>query len=604
MRRAIPPLLLLAAAAVTGACTGQEIDPNDYFELIPPGRIEAEVATSTTSPATVRNIHAEHELIIAGIAFDPADETHLNWFGEGPWELPAGQEKRFDVWFRASEEGPFQATLTVETDAGELTVPLDLVGLPPVDNDQDGYSVALGDCDDDNPDVNPDAVEICDGIDNDCDEDVDGPFDKDKDGFVDDELCPEDLAPLDCNDNDGTTYPGREEECDGSDSDCNGVVDDIDIPADLQDGVCEGALKRCTSGGPVEPNYAAIEGYEQLEFSCDAIDNDCDGVVDAFDRLGDGTDDCVDDDGDGEREVDGDCDDLDKEKTSSDCGPATLLVTRNDDGFAKIDLNSGKVELVDIGVRSYHGVAVSPTVAWFAARDDGYLYRYDFDAEETLFTTRFDVAPVSVEYDPPSGDLLVLLADGNMQRRNESDGNYRSEIALTGSPTAWTRAPDGTLWICTSGDGNLVHASLGGVLDVVEITTACYGPPALKDTRLVVPGLDDRVLIEIDTTTLEETIARGTDKRPVRAAWVSSDLWVTTSVNATVDVYDGSNLLRDESIPLDGQTQGIWYDPSREVVWVAVFGADEVVAFDRRSRKMLSRLPVPDPIYLFPLPPE
>jgi len=41
------------------------------------------------------------------------------------------------------------------------------------DADGDGYWIAAGDCDDNDPNVNPGADEVCDGIDNDCDGDID-----------------------------------------------------------------------------------------------------------------------------------------------------------------------------------------------------------------------------------------------------------------------------------------------------------------------------------------------------------------------------------------------------------------------------------------------
>jgi len=61
--------------------------------------------------------------------------------------------------------------------------------------------------------------EICDGIDNDNDGEVDEGFDKDGDGVT--------VCDGDCNDNDEFVNPQRPEECDGVDNDCNGFVDEV-----------------------------------------------------------------------------------------------------------------------------------------------------------------------------------------------------------------------------------------------------------------------------------------------------------------------------------------------------------------------------------------
>ena len=129
----------------------------------------------------------------------------------------------------------------------------------PVDSDGDGFGdptlFADGcsqpegtadntdDCDDRSSDVNPNADELCDGIDNDCDGDVDADDsdpvgvstwapDTDGDGFGDTAEgvygCE---APVegwinnanDCDDSDPLTYPDAPETCgDGADSDCDG----------------------------------------------------------------------------------------------------------------------------------------------------------------------------------------------------------------------------------------------------------------------------------------------------------------------------------------------------------------------------------------------
>ncbi len=65
-----------------------------------------------------------------------------------------------------------------------------------IDSDGDGYSECDGDCNDGNPLIHPGAVDVCDGLDNDCDGIVDGsPVDSDRDGVRD---CA-DNCPLDSN---------------------------------------------------------------------------------------------------------------------------------------------------------------------------------------------------------------------------------------------------------------------------------------------------------------------------------------------------------------------------------------------------------------------
>lgn len=76
------------------------------------------------------------------------------------------------------------------------------------------------------------------------------------------------------------------EVCDGRDNDCDGFVDEdtIDAPAcPLSQGVCGQAAQQCLDGGYVDTCGAATYGpsYEANEQSCDGLDNDCDGVVDA-----------------------------------------------------------------------------------------------------------------------------------------------------------------------------------------------------------------------------------------------------------------------------------------------------------------------------------
>ncbi len=82
------------------------------------------------------------------------------------------------------------------------------------DPDGDGFDNSQGDCDDTDPRVHPYVTEICDGIDNDCDGEIDEGFDRDGDGYTD--------CDGDCDDNNPYVSPGRSEIFgNGLDDDCD-----------------------------------------------------------------------------------------------------------------------------------------------------------------------------------------------------------------------------------------------------------------------------------------------------------------------------------------------------------------------------------------------
>ncbi|MCB9744048.1 MAG: putative metal-binding motif-containing protein [Alphaproteobacteria bacterium] len=177
------------------------------------------------------------------------------------------------------------------------------------DADGDG-SPTREDCDDADPNASPDSPELCDGVDNDCDGQIDDGAsdasswyaDADGDGYGAGEPVSACEAPEgyvaqdgDCEDGEATIHPGAEEVCDGVDNDCDGLTDDADEQVGGQsswyadgDGDGYGAgdtLEACVApsgtsalAGDCDDADAGVNP-EAAEV-CDGVDNDCDGLVD------------------------------------------------------------------------------------------------------------------------------------------------------------------------------------------------------------------------------------------------------------------------------------------------------------------------------------
>ncbi|GDX79030.1 hypothetical protein LBMAG42_08410 [Deltaproteobacteria bacterium] len=152
------------------------------------------------------------------------------------------------------------------------------------DADQDGWTVADGDCADEDAAQNPDAVELCDGIDNDCNGAVDDGAgtvtwyeDTDGDGFGDpaapvsgcEQPVGSSVNSTDCDDTNAAINPAAAEvDCDDqTDLNCDGVVTFPDADADGWDQCADCA----------DDDAAVFPGAPEL---CNELDDDCDGVVD------------------------------------------------------------------------------------------------------------------------------------------------------------------------------------------------------------------------------------------------------------------------------------------------------------------------------------
>jgi len=148
------------------------------------------------------------------------------------------------------------------------------------DNDGDGWTTCGGDCDDSSAAVFPGQIEACDGLDNNCSGNADDVGDPDGDGYT--------SCAGDCDSTNSSVYPGAVEDCNSVDDNCDGTIDD---------GFDQDADGWTSCGGDCNDSNPSVSP-DALE-QCNAIDDDCDSQIDEeFDQDGDGVTTCS-----------GDCDD-------------------------------------------------------------------------------------------------------------------------------------------------------------------------------------------------------------------------------------------------------------------------------------------------------
>ncbi len=380
-----------------------------------------------------------------------------------------------------------------------------------LDRDNDGFPESQ-DCNDLDAQIHPDAFELCDEIDNNCNGTIDEDafdatpwfVDGDGDNFgTDGDFIYACTQPsgysydrTDCNDRDISAYPGATEVCDNVDNDCDGQIDEgtaADAATWYRDGDSDGygsslaSVNACSQPtGYVSNSSDCNDGVATINpgvsETCNGIDDDCDTLIDDDDTsTTGGTDFYLDADGDmwglastkvnrceqplGYVPVSGDCDDSDPHANPDKAEVCGDEIDNDCDGSADEEDAPHLLNwYTDADGDGYGSSTSSPRTQ--CAKVSGRVSN-NLDCNDS--SSSINPAATETWYDGVDGDC-----DGGDDYDADQDGYRSSRYGGTDCDDSNALVNPAMAEICGDGDDN----DCDGKEDPCTIDTALYGEEA------------------------------------------------------------------------------------------------------------------------------